>query len=172
MSTVQGLYTVPYSQEWLEDFFSKNYYKKPYDRFMWWRSYTAKTKPLHKLHPLRDKILNGDFDYAPFKLEAMLVEHRLNQQWIEGGHKDPGKFFSETSVDKARRKRLLEDFDKEETRRLADLKREFLFTFKITSDQYEDEMTNSDTENLIEFYYYIEEKYGTRAIKPKSIPRF
>ncbi len=51
-----------WSRKWIENRLSKNYYKKPYDRFMWWRGYTPKNKPLTNRHPLRDRIANGDFD--------------------------------------------------------------------------------------------------------------
>ena len=40
--------------------------RKPYDRFMWWRSYTPKNKPLTNRHPLRDRIANGDFEQGPY----------------------------------------------------------------------------------------------------------
>ena len=50
-----------HSKKWLEKYLSTNYYKKKYDRFMWWRSYSLKNKPLDKNFPLRDRILNGDF---------------------------------------------------------------------------------------------------------------
>ena len=58
-----------HTQEWLEKFLSANYYKKNYDRFMWWRSYSLKKKPLDKLQPLRRKIENGDFELGPFIFE-------------------------------------------------------------------------------------------------------
>lgn len=153
-------YTPIHSKAWLERFFKKDYYKKPYDRFMWWRSYTPKNKPLTNRHPLKDRIMNGDFDIAPFKFESELVEHRMNEKWIE--HKGYEDTYREaTQVDKARRKRLLEDYEKEEIRRLQDLKKAFVVTLKMTNEQYDKEVTNTRAKDLLDFYFRMEEKYGT-----------
>ena len=48
------------SLEWLEGYFKKHYYKKPYNRFMWWRSYTPIKKPLDRRAIFRDKLENGE----------------------------------------------------------------------------------------------------------------
>lgn len=152
-------YDPVHSLEWLEKYFSKNYYKKPYDRFMWWRSYTPKSKPLHPRQPLIDRILNGDFDMAPFRFEAEIVEHRMNERYKEL-YQEPGRFNEETSVDRARRKRLLEDYDKEETKRLEELRKLFVQTFKMSYDDYDREVIET-TGELVDFYYDMEKKYGT-----------
>lgn len=160
-------YTPTHSLEWLESFFKKNYYKMPYNRFMWWRSYTTKTKPLTTRHPLRERILNGDFDYSSYSYEAEVVEHKINDKY-KLLRNDPGKYVEETSLDRSRRKRLLEDFNKDETTKLEELKNAFLTTFKLDRDQYEYELMNTELE-LIDFYFFIEEKYGTYW-KPAKIP--
>ena len=155
---------------WLERFFRKSYYKKPYDRFMWWRSYTPKNKPLGNKYPLRKRIENGDFDVSPYRFEAMLVEHRMNEKWIEcRGYEDT--FREAIQVDKARRTRLLEDFEKDEANRLLDLKRAFSLSLKMTKEQYDKEVVRP-SKNLLSFYDKMESKYGTRGIIPKSIPKF
>ena len=146
-----------HSVEWLEDFFTKNYYKKPYDRYKWWRKYTSKTKPLSNRCMLRDRILNGDFDIGSYRYEAELVEHTINKKYVEL-YKDLGKYVEESSLDRARRKRLLEDFDKDESRKLQELVRAFREIVHITEDKIWEELSDyKDT--LIEFYYYIEDKY-------------
>ena len=152
-------YSPTHSLQWLEEYFSKNYFKKPYDRFMWWRSYVPKNKPLHNRALLKDKILNGDYDFGSFKFEAEYVEHRLNEKYVKLFN-DQGRFVEEASLDRARRKRLLEDFEKDELKKLQELKKEFLVVFKITSEQYDEEILKTDLE-LIDFYFFIEEKYGT-----------
>ena len=165
-------YNPSHSVEWLEKFFKKNYFKKPYDRFMWWRSYTPKSKPLHPRSDFRDRILNGDLDLAPYRLEAEIVEHRLNQKWIEFGH-DHVKWNDETSVDRARRKRLLEDYDKEEVRRLEEIKKGFTQTLKMSKEDYEKEVIKSSATKLITFYDNMAKKYGTYwkplTHKPKGL---
>jgi len=148
------------SEKWLLNFFKKDYYKKPYDRFMWWRSYTPKNKPLTARHDLKERIQNGDFDVAPYAFEAQLVEHRMNRVWEEcRGYEDT--YREKIQVDKARRKRLLEDYEKEEARRLEELKKAFVLKFKMTKEQYEKEVVNTRAVNLMSFYDKMEAKYGT-----------
>lgn len=154
-------YNPIHSLEWLEKFFAENYYKKPYDRFMWWRSYTPKNKPLHNRQPFLDRLRNGDFDIAPYRLESEIVEHGMNNKWKEYGYLEPGRWNEATSVDRARRKRLLEDYDKEETKRLEELRKGFITTLKMTGDQYDQEVINAEDGDLVDFYYKMEEKYGT-----------
>lgn len=153
-------YKPTHSVEWLEKHLSENYYKKSYDRFMWWRSYTTKKTPLTNRHPLRDRILNGDFDYGSFKYEAELVEHRMNEKYKEL-HNDSGRYVQETSLDRARRKRLLEDYEKDEAKKLEELKKAFTtYRWRLTRNQYDEEVLNFDGDELIDFYFYIEEKYS------------
>ena len=162
-------YKPSHELKWLEKFFKKDYYKKPYDRFMWWRSYTPKQKPLTNRHDLRERILNGDFDVAPYAFEAQIVEHRMNKIFEEcKGYEDV--YREKTQVDKARRKRLLEDYEKEEARRLDELKKAFVLKFKMTKGQYEKEVVNTRARNLISFYDKMEAKYGTYW-KPLSYPK-
>jgi hypothetical protein len=147
-------------ETFLLKFFKKGYYKMPYNRFMWWKGYTPKNKPLSARHTLRERITNGDFDIAPQHFEAMLVEHRMNKKWVElRGEEDQWR--EHTSVDKARRKRLLEDYEKEERIRLDDLKKAFVLTFKMTKEQYDKEVVNTRSVSLIKFFEAMEKKYGT-----------
>lgn len=165
-----------HSVEWIEKFFSKNYYKKPYNKFMWWRSYTPKNIPLTNRHPFRDRILNGDFDIAPYRIESELAEHTINKKYIEctlaDGSVDHGRFNDISSIDRSRRKRLLEDYDKEELRRLEELRSGFITEFKITKDQYDMEVVETRADELIDFYYELEEKYGKWARPLKKVPKF
>lgn len=164
-------YKPVHSKNWLENYFRGTYYKKPYDRFMWWRSYTPKFKALTNRHPFRDRILNGDFDIAPYKFESELVEHRMNDKWIEcNGYEDV--YRDATQVDKARRKRLLEDYDKEEAKRLIDIKRGFIQEFKMTSEQYDKEVVNTRAKDLADFYFRMEDKYKSRSRKVSPVPKF
>jgi len=157
--------------KWLEDYLSTNYYKKKYDRFMWWRSYTPRKAPLSTNFPLKDRILNGDFDLGPFTYEIELVEHKLNERHSRL-YNDPGRLREEEQMDKARRKRLIEDRDKDEAKKLETLKRDFLREFKMTSKQYDREITQYTGPDLINFYYRMEDKYGTKAIRPQPVPKF
>jgi hypothetical protein len=166
-------YSPHHSLEWLENFFKKDYYKKPYDRFMWWRSFTPKRRPLHARQPFIDRLINGDFDVAPYRYEAEIVEHRLNEKWVEL-RDDPGRYLQEESVNIARRKRLLLDYEKEEAKRLEELRNLFVREFKMSKQEYDLEAEQSNSESLIDFYYDIKNKYGTynlvsRKIKVKKL---
>lgn len=164
-------YSPVHSVEWLEKYLKTNYYKKKYDRFMWWRSYTLRNNPLSNKHPLRDRIFNGDFDLGSFSYEIELVEHRLNEK-----HKqflnDDVQLREAVQLDKARRKRLQEDRDKDEVSKLEELKKCFLFEFHITSKQYDREILKYTGPDLINFYYRMEDKYGKRSVRLKPVPEF
>lgn len=165
---------VPYkpihSVEWLEKYLSTNYYKKKYDRYMWWRSYTPRENPLSNNHPLKDRILNGDFELGPYIFEIELVEHKINQKWIEcKGYEDT--FREAIQVDKARRKRLKEDRDKDEVKKLQELKKAFLLHLKMTSKQYDREVINYRGPDIINFYYRMREKFGEKAIRMLNAPK-
>ena len=157
-----------WSKQWIETKLKRDYYKKPYDRFMWWRSYTPKNKPLGYKATFIDRLINGDFDSGPYLLEVELVYHTMNEKYkaLVGmdGQVDHGKYSAETSIDRARKKRLIEDHEKEEFRKLTDLRNLFKKEFKLNDDEYENEITKgSDT--LVDFYYKLDDKYGKRNIR-------
>jgi len=157
--------------KWLEKYLSSNYYKKKYDRFMWWRSYTPRKAPLSNKHSLRDRIFNGDFDIGPYIYEIELVEHRMNERYVKWAD-DPGRIREAEQMDKARHKRLQEDRDKDEVRKLEDLKKAFMFEFKMTREQYERDISNFRGKDLITFYYRMEDKYQKYTRRLKPVPKF
>ena len=152
----------PLKKDWILRTLKKNYYKKPYDRFMWWRSYTPKNKPLSKSKPLRDRIANGDLDHAPYLFESYLAEYTMNEKYLQCITKnreiDYMKWKQEASVDGARKKRLLDDYDREETRRLDELRKGFMKEFGIDKETYYKEAENS-SKKLLDFYDYMSRKY-------------
>jgi len=163
-----------WSRQWIEKRLSKNYFKKPYDRFMWWRSYTPKNKPLTNRHSLRDRIANGDFEQGPYLMEVELVYHTMNDKFLESittrGEVDWSLYHQNTSIDRARKKRLLEDHEKEELKKLTELRSEFLKVFRMTKDQYNTEVEKTSGTTL-EFYFEMEEKYGKWNKPLKRIPK-
>lgn len=164
-----------WSRQWIEKKLSDRYFKKPYDRFMWWRGYTPKNKPLTSRHPLRERIANGDFEQGPYLMEVQLTYHTMNDKYQEsitrGGEVDYSLYHTNTSIDRARKKRLIEDHEKDEYKKLDDLRNEFLKEFKMTKEQYNKEVEKTSGTTL-EFYFQMEEKYGKWAIKPKRVPKF
>ena len=142
---IQLPYEPKESRKWIEKELSKRYFKKPYDRFMWWRSYTPKNKPLDRKSSFRDKISNGDFDIGPYLWEVELAKHTMNEKYLNcittEGTPDHGKFTSESSIDRARIKRLNEDYEKE--------------------------VINTGAKDLLTFYDRMSKNYGTNW-KPLS----
>ena len=136
--------------------------KLNYNQFRWWRMYDTKKKPLDKRQPLRDRILNGDYDFSHFWYQAAWCEHELNDLYAkckgQDGLTDEGRFNQEGAVLKARRKRLLEDFEKDEFDKLTELYNEFPKYFSVSKDQVKEEMTNFSG-SLIDFYYHMDDKY-------------
>jgi|TARA_B100000035_G_scaffold209696_1_gene179390 hypothetical protein len=155
-----------FSRKWLEKKLAERYFKKPYDRFMWWRSYTPKTKPLGNKATFRDKILNGDYEQGPYLMEVELARHTMNDKYeaciTRGGEPDHSKFHQETSIDRARIKRLNEDYEKDESRKLDELRKGFVKEFKITPEEYDKEVLNTNG-SVTDFYYEVEDKYGKRG---------
>jgi len=150
------MYSIPLSREQVEKQLSQ-YQKINYNRFMWWRMYQPKNKPLDNRKPLRERILNGDFDFSCYKAQIYLVEYQLNEL-LQECNGDYQKYLEIGAVQLARRKRLVEDFEKDETERLSSLKTAFTQCFRCNKEQVEEEMLNCSG-SLIDLYYIIEEKY-------------
>ena len=163
------VYKPTFTREELEEKFS-HLQKLNYNQFRWWRLYAPKNKPLDNRQPLRDRILNGDFDFSCYKAQIYLVEYQLNDILKECGM-DYAKYLEKTQVIRARRKRLIEDFEKDEAERLRSLTVEFTKYFKCNREQVEEEMLNCSG-SLIDLYYIIEEKYRKKHyISKRGRPR-
>ena len=84
---------------------------------------------------------------------------------------DIQKLLENDSIAFQRRKKLWEDFEKSESSNLEELRKNFIWHFDITIDQYEEEIGefNGTTE---EFYYYIRKNYEStgRTYKKRGRP--
>lgn len=138
--------------------------KLKYNQFRWWRMYEDPRKPLPNRSPFKDRILNGEFDFSHYWYQAMLCEHEINDIYLKY-QDDQGRYVEESSLWRTRRKRLLEDFEKDEANRLNSLIKEFPIYFRCTKEQVEKEMEEFGG-SILDFYFYIEEKY-----KPYNIPQ-
>ena len=101
--------------------------KLNYNQFFWWKRWTSKNKPLDKYAPLWDKILNGDYDFSHYFWQIQYCEWELEEK-AKLYRGDTQRWVEETQVDRARRKRLREDYEKDENEKLIDLKKIFLRT--------------------------------------------
>ena len=138
-----------------------------YNRFMWWRSHTDEIKPLGKRAHLRDRIKNGDFNESSYYMQAQLALHNAKDKVNLNQH-DHSDQLEILAVDLARYKRLMEDFEKEETARLEALYEAFTKTFSITRTELEEELCNWPGELLSYYKYCMEHKYTTPYANRKS----
>ena len=152
------MFKVPHSRKHIEKHLNSNYQKINYNKFRWWRWYQDKNSPLPYKSSFRDKILNGDFDPSGYQWQAWLCEHMLNDLLIECDN-DYQKYLEKGKLLLARRKRLLEDYEKDENGKLDNLFAHFRKYFKIDRREVEEEVLKCCGE-LIDFYYIIEDKYG------------
>jgi len=131
--------------------------KLNYNQFRWWRMYQPPNKPLDIRKPLRERILNGDFDYSCYRVQIYWCEYELNTL-LKECNVDYQMYLEKSTVLRARRKRLNEDFEKDENERLHNLTMEFTNHFRCNKEQVEEEMLNCSG-TLIDLYYKIEDKY-------------
>ena len=150
------MYSIPWSRKEVENQLSQ-YQKINYNQFRWWRMYQPKNKHLDKRQPLRDRILNGDFEFSCYRAQQYLVEYQLNDL-LKECNGDYQKFLEKGAVNLARRKRLIEDFEKDEKERLDSLITEFTKYFRCNKEQVLEEIMNCRG-SLIDLYYIIEDKY-------------
>jgi len=131
--------------------------KLKYNQFFWWRRWSVKNKPLHESALLWDKINNGDYNFSPYFWQLKYCEWEIKQKEL----KYPGdikRICEETALDVQRRKRLREDHEKYERENLAQLKKKFLSSFKMTSEEYDRDILKIDGD-VKDFYIYCEQKY-------------
>ena len=162
------VYKPAFTREELKEKFS-HLQKLNYNQFRWWRMYDVKKKPLAAYCSLRDRIANGDYDFSHYWYQAAWVEHDINDLAIECKN-DAGLFSEKVQVLSARRKRLYEDYEKDEKWKLDDLVKEFSRNFHITKDEAMLEMEEFDG-TLLELHDYISthSKYKLKANKSPRV---
>ena len=131
--------------------------KLNYNVFRWWRMYESKNKPLDNRKPLRERIMNGDFEFSHYYLQALWVEHDLNDLQIECKG-DDGVFVERGAVMRARRKRLYEDYERDEKEKLRELRKCLHQSFKISKEELINVMEEFGGTTL-ELYFHLDDKY-------------
>lgn len=123
-----------------------------YNQFRWWRTHTDNITPLGKRAPLKDRIINGDFNPSSYLWQAQLALYTAKDKL------DPRKDNSQSQIEKlqvdmARYKKLMEDYEKEETERYNSLIEAFTSAFKLTKEQLENEFLDWPGD-ILSFYNY------------------
>ena len=135
-----------------------------YNQFRWWRRWDSKRASLPNKASLLDKIQNGDLDFSHYFWQAQYTEIEMNQKYTKA--KDYRDYLDNVQLDKARRKRLWEDFIKDEDEKLEYIAKQFQKLFFITEKEYQKEIEEFEG-TLEEFYYHCQILYNKRP-QPKS----
>jgi len=139
-----------------------------YNKFMWWRTHTDKVVPLGKRAPLKERILNGDFNPSSYFWQAQLALYTAKDKLDLSKH-DSQYQIELCAVDFARYKRLMEDFEKEETSRIDALYDAFTDAFRITKEELEEKFLKFNG-TILDFYNYAEQfLYTTPAENRKNM---
>jgi hypothetical protein len=137
-----------------------------YNQFRWWRRFDTKTKPLPKGATFLQRIQNGEYEFSHYFWQWKLTEVELNDVY-EQYNGDVQKMLEKNGVDFARRKRLMEDFNKDEADRLEALKNGFLREFEMTNEEYFEHITNFDG-TTEEFYLYCLKAFDRSGKQPEK----
>ena len=130
-----------------------------YNRFMWWRRFDQKKRPLDNKSSLLDKIKNGDLEFSHYYWQALYTEMEMNEKYIECI--DEQHFTEQSRVDKERRRRLWGDFEKDEAEKLSTIRKQFPKEFRMTKEDYDDEILEFGG-TLLQLYHHCEIKYGKK----------
>ena len=131
-----------------------SYEKLNYNRWFWWRRFKGR-ETLHKYQPLKDKIMNGDYEPSDYHW-WILWENEVEKESISK-ITDVGKQHEARCLFGERRRRLMNDFEKDEAKILEAMYKDFWLAFRMKREEVEDEMFNFDG-TLFEFYHYIYSK--------------
>lgn len=133
-----------------------------YNQFRWWRRWESKKSLLPKTKPLIDRILNGDFDFSHYFWQAQYVHIEMEEK--KSIAKDNLHWLEIVTMDRARLKRLTEDFERDESERLAELEKSFLQSFHMSREDYRSYLEEFEG-TIEELYHYISKKCFTKTSK-------
>jgi hypothetical protein len=128
--------------------------KNTYNRFYWWRRFQPR-QSLHAYRRLNERISNGDFEVSDYHWQT-LWENELEKQAVSEEH-NIDKQHEIRCMFGERRRRLNNDYEKDEQKILDEMYKAFRVELRMNKDEVEDEMLNFDG-TLSEFYYYIYNK--------------
>jgi hypothetical protein len=131
-----------------------SYEKLNYNRWFWWRRFKGR-ETLHKYQPLKDKIMNGDYEPSDYHW-WILWENEVEKESLSK-ITDVGKQHEARCMFGERRRRLTNDFEKDEAKILEAMYKDFWLAFRMKREEVEDKMFNFDG-TLLEFYHHIYSK--------------
>lgn len=127
---------------------------KKYNKYQWWRRY-QEVQELDEKAPMGLKILNGDYDYPSYFYEAQHEVYRMHDEVKD-------MKLGEDRIDRInlymeRYRRLMEDSEKEENKRMHAFKKRMCKEFKITQEELEQTMENFDG-TIADLYLYFQKQ--------------
>ena len=125
-----------------------------YNQFRWWRTHTDNVQPFGKRYPLKDRIVNGDFEPSSYFWQAQLSLYTALDK-VDLNKDDHQMQMEKLAVDLARHKRLMEDYEKEESARMEALYDAFTSAYKITKSELEEHFLKFSG-TILDFYEYAE----------------
>ena len=137
-----------------------------YNKFMWWRRFDTKTQSLPRGSKFIDRIKNGEYEFSHYYWQWKLSELEINDLHVKYNG-DIQKILEKNGVDLARRKRLIEDFEKDENARLKALQDGFLREFVMTNEEYFEHISNFSG-NTEEFYLYCLKTFDRSGKQPEK----
>jgi hypothetical protein len=136
---------------------------------MWWRTHCDKTEPLSKRVPLRDRIVNGDFDFSSYYWQAQsaAIVGRNKLDLTKDDYRDQ---IDKTTIDIARYRRLVMDFEKEEGNRIQEFIESFAKAFNLTREEIYAELETWGGD-MLGFYNYLSTGYPLSPYESRKIAR-
>jgi hypothetical protein len=135
-----------------------------YNQFYWWRKFKDKS-PLSSKEAVHARIDNGDFDFSSYYWQA---QYALVEMEEKTGHiSDPGNRHEAQTIYRERWRRLMNDYEKDESQRLIEYKKTITNLFEIEDDDLEKKMENFDG-TLKELYTLIKTEYNFRTIRKRK----
>lgn len=125
-----------------------------YNPYYWWRRFKGR-ETLHKYNRLPERISNGDFEVSDYHWQ-MLWENELEKEALSK-IKDPEKQHETRCLFGERKRRLANDFEKDEAKILEEMYKAFKVEMGLSKEIVEEEMLQFDG-TLNEFYIYIKNK--------------
>lgn len=146
------------SFEFLEEKLS-NLYAARYNKYHWWRRFEYR-KELSERAPLRDRIAHGDFEVSDYlyqsELEDYFLEVKVSECKTADDIHEARKLFNE------RKRRLIEDYERDESKLMRNLKSQLSKKFHISIENLSAIMEDFDGSTL-ELYDHLQDLNDRRV---------
>lgn len=130
-----------------------------YNKYHWWRRFEYRDE-LHEKIPLRDRIAHGDFEASDYlyqvELEDYFLEAKVSECKTADDIHEARKLFNE------RKRRLTEDYEKDELKLMKNLKSQLSKTFRIPIENLSAIMEDFDGSTL-ELYDHLQDLNNERV---------